>query len=767
MQNAFNCGINALSLNKRLNSERKHILKTINLKGLTVLLILIISFNLHANEAKKIVIDSLIDHTYNNYNDDPDAAFLISQKILQDSEEINYLDGQIEANLLLGNIQKRKGNAESWLAHLEKAEQLAIRSNDSKTIAKVFHHLAHYFKKNGQAKNALSNCFNAIKIQKEIKDLKGLGSSYLLLGNLNFNLPDTAILNYNQSFDIANQLNDTLGMAKAKGSIANVYLRRKGEFSKAIETFHECCELFESLDAKNALSISYYNLATAYRNKKDMANGVKYGLRSYELKVEVKDVPGQISTLEMIGLNYNGLNRYDDAINYFTKAKNLSLKNNWLIHLPSVYNNLGTAFVSINSDSAKYYLEKCITTAKKNNNTYFEGTGLSNLGSIYQSEKDFNTAEGFYLEAYNRLKESGNSNNINQVSIAIVEMYLEWLNSTDSPNELGVDLIRMEKILLSVEEFITKDQHFTLNTELLNAFITLYTLKEDQKSLNIYQSKLISIQDSTIEHSSINAANEWAEKLKTKDKEKEIVKLEAENELSNFRNKAYKFAIVGLVLFFTILGFLLYKFFKQIEAKKKQEEAQLFRSRLASNLHDEVGSVLASLALQSQMISLTATQQKPEMEDISKMSKKAMENLRDTVWAIDARKDKYENLLDRMIEYGEKNLGLKNIDLTVNKKNWIGGLRLDPDKRQNIFLIFKEAIANVLKYSDGNQVSLHLDQTEKLFKMIFHDNGTTFNKEKVSDGLGLSNMKMRAEQMGGIIRINSNNGFEISLEVKT
>jgi len=47
----------------------------------------------------------------------------------------------------------------------------------------------------------------------------------------------------------------------------------------------------------------------------------------------------------------------------------------------------------------------------------------------------------------------------------------------------------------------------------------------------------------------------------------------------------------------------------------------------------------------------------------------AITSLRDTVWAIDARKDKYENLVDRMLEYGEKNLDYKDIELKVEKVN--------------------------------------------------------------------------------------------------
>jgi len=71
-----------------------------------------------------------------------------------------------------------------------------------------------------------------------------------------------------------------------------------------------------------------------------------------------------------------------------------------------------------------------------------------------------------------------------------------------------------------------------------------------------------------------------------------------------------------------------------------------------------------------------------------------------------------------------------------------------------------------LKYSNGDEVTLTLDQRPDAFHLSIHDNGSLI-ENKVVDGLGLSNMKMRAEKMKGKLTIERSNCFRILLEVPT
>lgn len=217
------------------------------------------------------------------------------------------------------------------------------------------------------------------------------------------------------------------------------------------------------------------------------------------------------------------------------------------------------------------------------------------------------------------------------------------------------------------------------------------------------------------------------------------------------------FTSMAIVLMIT---YLRYRFNQKI---KRQKTLADLRTKISSDLHDDVGSILSGLAMQSQMLAYTAKEdQKKSLLEISNMSRDAMEHMRDTVWAIDSRKDKYENLVDRMREYAEKNLALRNIThefiiTDVDTKKFI-----DPEKRQTIYLIFKEAITNIVKHSNGDHVIIEFADKKNSIQLLIRDNGT--QKEiRSSDGLGMSNMKMRAMKIGGILTTKYENGFIVEL----
>ncbi len=224
--------------------------------------------------------------------------------------------------------------------------------------------------------------------------------------------------------------------------------------------------------------------------------------------------------------------------------------------------------------------------------------------------------------------------------------------------------------------------------------------------------------------------------------------------------------VIALYLLTVIALLVIYLRSRFNQKLKRQKDLADLRTRISSDLHDDVGTILSGLAMQSQMLTITANEeQKTSLIEISNMSRDAMEHMRDTVWAMNSRKDKFENLVDRMRAFAEKNLSMKNITHEFVIENVEGKKFIDPEKRQAIYLIFKEAVTNIVKHSNAKHVTIHFTEEKNKLRLSVHDNGSPILSEK-SDGLGIGNMKMRAEKIGGILHINYGAGFTIELTVK-
>ena len=114
---------------------------------------------------------------------------------------------------------------------------------------------------------------------------------------------------------------------------------------------------------------------------------------------------------------------------------------------------------------------------------------------------------------------------------------------------------------------------------------------------------------------------------------------------------------------------------------------------------------------------------------------------------------------------------LINIEFQVDED--ISDVHLDMQQRKNLYLIFKEAVNNIVKYADCKNVVIDIRREgSKTFFMMIKDDGKGFvNTGASSDGKGLSgngilNMKKRAEELKGEMTIHSTLGTGVVLDLK-
>ena len=217
-----------------------------------------------------------------------------------------------------------------------------------------------------------------------------------------------------------------------------------------------------------------------------------------------------------------------------------------------------------------------------------------------------------------------------------------------------------------------------------------------------------------------------------------------------------------------ILGVIL-QLFNDYQLKQKLNLERV-RTKLSSDLHDEVSGLLAGIAMQSELLEMVTTdnQSKSKLSNITKISRSAMSRMSDVIWSIDSRKDSVEDLLARMSEHTMDILDPLGINWQMDIKNINPNKKMPVLLRENLYFIYKEAINNIGKHANTFNVKISFGNENKLFKLSIHNDGEAKKKSEKSSkkGQGTANMKMRAKKINATLTKQTEQGFRVLLSMK-
>jgi signal transduction histidine kinase len=120
----------------------------------------------------------------------------------------------------------------------------------------------------------------------------------------------------------------------------------------------------------------------------------------------------------------------------------------------------------------------------------------------------------------------------------------------------------------------------------------------------------------------------------------------------------------------------------------------------------------------------------------------------DVLWSIDSSNDRTGDLIDRMREHAEEMLSQSNISWSFDINSTDQQLLIKPETRQNLYLIFKESLNNILKHTDTDTVQIEYEQSLNGFELIVKNNQSqSRNNTSLHEGQGLRNMVLRAKRI--------------------
>lgn len=231
----------------------------------------------------------------------------------------------------------------------------------------------------------------------------------------------------------------------------------------------------------------------------------------------------------------------------------------------------------------------------------------------------------------------------------------------------------------------------------------------------------------------------------------------------------FRLLIWAAALLFT--AYIIYLFWRS-KVRKLRAEQQL-RTTIASDLHDDIGSTLNSISVYTEIaghhLNSDAAKAKILLDKMGMASRSMIDTMSDIVWTINPKNDDFENVLKRVQFFAGELLSGKNILLQFELDDRVKKLKLTMQERKNIYLICKEAINNIYKYSGATVVTVKFAKDNIYLALTIADNGQGFNiNAKSSSGNGLTNIKSRAAEIGGEVTITSEaqKGTQLFLRLK-
>ncbi|MFH1194256.1 MAG: two-component regulator propeller domain-containing protein [bacterium] len=195
---------------------------------------------------------------------------------------------------------------------------------------------------------------------------------------------------------------------------------------------------------------------------------------------------------------------------------------------------------------------------------------------------------------------------------------------------------------------------------------------------------------------------------------------------------------------------------------------QNIRLNIADDLHDEIGSNLSSISVDSQMLLRSSSLNETEQElasYIGKTAKETVETMRDIIWFINPKNDFDTDLVIKMKETAAKLLA--GINWTFNISGKVNLEKYNLEVRRNIFLIYKEVLNNIVRHANAEFCLIELGDAFDSTIFTIKDDGSGFDNSEIHENTGLRSIKRRAKKINAKLTITSEVGKGTLISLST
>ena len=212
-----------------------------------------------------------------------------------------------------------------------------------------------------------------------------------------------------------------------------------------------------------------------------------------------------------------------------------------------------------------------------------------------------------------------------------------------------------------------------------------------------------------------------------------------------------------ITLVIIILGSITY-YISTLSIKNQLAIEQL-KTKIASDLHDNVGAGLTEISILSEVAAQkmdgNAEKNSKEIKNISNIARELVDNMSDIVWVVNPQRDSLYDLIIKLKDSYNEFLNTVGISFQVKNIDKTDDVHLPMDYKQNLLMMFKEAINNAIKHSSCKKITLEANVRNDVIELILTDDGIGIENYNKTSGNGITNMENRAKKLGGRMKFRS------------
>lgn len=533
--------------------------------------------------------------------------------------------------------------------------------------------------------------------------------------------------------------------------------QQKSDYQKMLENFQKCYEIVLKYKLNKYLQeASLNNISVAYDGLGNQNAAMKYALMAIEVQ-EKNNLPKlDSSPYQRVGEVLKHNKKYKEALAYFQKSLNIDLKKQDFNGLAIAENITGNIYDDMgNQAEALKHYKIGYEYALKAKYLLVQTDLLSNLGRMELHFKNYQAAEKYLLANEKLCKSLENEQ-------ALQTTYLDLGNLYQAQKKYQL----AETTFLQAKALFKTNTDPKINQQVSENLSEFYAETHDYT--NAYKNLIDAniSRDSAFKIESQELTQDLLTKYETEKKEAQIKLLDEEAQNANFqRNALLVGGVLAALLTIATIAWLMNR-----NNFKRLKETQRLRNRIAADLHDEIGSTLSSISILSEIVAFQQKKNefKPEiMLQVSNDAREVIDKMDDIIWTIHPENDDFYNLETRLKSFAIPLFESKDIDFKFDFSPELEAVKIDMGKRRDIYLILKEAINNLVKYSECKTAFIKGMIEDKKLIMSILDDGIGFDTLAESVRNGQKNMRSRATKIGASLTINSTigQGTEVKLEV--